>query len=108
MQAARAGSVLPDDSQPIQNFNNAGSEENAAKILTYEEAFKQIKEATGVSDTAEVVERSEDILKHKIFNCMSETHSFLQQILRAFNYVSLPVCLPCILQCTHYILFMLL
>lgn len=36
----------------------AGSEENAAKIHTYEEAFQQIKEATGVSDTAEVVERS--------------------------------------------------
>lgn len=61
LQAARAGSVLADDAQPIQNANHAGSEENAAKILTYEEAFKQIKEATGVSDTAEVVERSVDV-----------------------------------------------
>ena len=58
LQAARAGSILQDDSQPTQTANNAGSEENAAKILTYEEAFQQIKEATGVSDTAEVVERS--------------------------------------------------
>lgn len=57
-QAARAGSILADDSQPAQNLNSAGSEENAAKILTYEEAFQQIKDATGVSDTAEVVERS--------------------------------------------------
>ncbi|XP_067940120.1 outer dynein arm-docking complex subunit 3-like [Watersipora subatra] len=57
--AARAGSILQDDSQPAQTANNAGSEENAAKILTYEEAFQQIKEATGVSDITEVVERFE-------------------------------------------------
>lgn len=52
-------STLQDDSQPAQNTNNTGSEENAVKILGYEEAFLQIKEATGVSDTAEVVERFE-------------------------------------------------
>ena len=53
-QAARAVSTLQDDSQPAQNQGNAGSEENAAKIVTFEEAFQQIKEATGVSDTQEV------------------------------------------------------
>ena len=49
--------MLQDDSQPTQTANNAGSEENEKKILTYEEAFQQIKEATGVSDITEVVER---------------------------------------------------
>lgn len=60
LQAARAGSILQDETQPTQAANNAGSEENAQKILTYEEAFLYIKEATGVSDTAEVVERFEN------------------------------------------------
>jgi len=45
---------MADDTAPAQNAPNAGSEENAAKIQTYEEAFRHIKEATGVSDTAEV------------------------------------------------------
>jgi len=65
--AARAVSTLQDDSQPTQNQANAGSEENAAKIVTFEEAFQQIKEATGVSDTKEVVERFQnqgDTTKH--------------------------------------------
>ena len=33
--------------------------EQQARIVTYEEAFKKIKEATGVSDLKEVVERFE-------------------------------------------------
>lgn len=40
--------------------SGAQGEEQQQKITTYEEAFKEIKEATGVSDTMEVVQRFEN------------------------------------------------
>lgn len=49
LQAAR-GSITREELTPEQRQALMG-EEDQQKITTYEEAFKQIKEATGVSDT---------------------------------------------------------
>ncbi len=44
------GSISQDELSPAEKQALTGEEEQA-KITTYEEAFKRIKEATGVSDT---------------------------------------------------------
>ncbi|XP_064616243.1 outer dynein arm-docking complex subunit 3-like [Liolophura sinensis] len=56
---AQRGSLQQDDIAPGEKQMVTG-EDNQQKITTYEEAFKQIKEATGVSDTQEVVMRFEN------------------------------------------------
>lgn len=47
---AQRGSLQQDDIPPGEKQMVTG-EDNQQKITTYEEAFKRIKEATGVSDT---------------------------------------------------------
>ena len=49
LQAQRS-SIQQDDISPGDKQGSQG-EEQQQKITTYEEAFKQIKEATGVADT---------------------------------------------------------
>lgn len=56
---AQRSSIQQDDISP-QDKQSSQGEEQQQKITTYEEAFKQIKEATGVSDTMEVVQRFEN------------------------------------------------
>ncbi|KAK7466000.1 hypothetical protein BaRGS_00037437 [Batillaria attramentaria] len=56
---AQRGSIQQDELSPQEKAALTG-EDQQQKITTYEEAFKQIKEATGVSDTWEVVERFEN------------------------------------------------
>lgn len=56
---AQRSSIQQDDISP-QDKQGSQGEEQQQKITTYEEAFKQIKEATGVSDTMEVVQRFEN------------------------------------------------
>lgn len=58
-QAARSGSISQDELTPEQKQLLLGEDE-AQQIAEYEEAFKRIKEATGVSDTQEVVHRFEN------------------------------------------------
>ncbi|XP_046376199.1 outer dynein arm-docking complex subunit 3-like [Haliotis cracherodii] len=53
---AQRGSVQGDELAGTEKAALTG-EEHQQKITTYEEAFRRIKEATGVSDTMEVVER---------------------------------------------------
>ncbi|XP_048773506.1 outer dynein arm-docking complex subunit 3-like [Ostrea edulis] len=63
---AQRGSIQQDELSPQEKQALQG-EEQQQKITTYEEAFKRIKEATGVSDTMEVVRRfegQEDTTKH--------------------------------------------
>lgn len=55
---AQRGSIQQDELSPQEKQALQG-EEQQQKITTYEEAFKRIKEATGVSDTMEVVRRFE-------------------------------------------------
>lgn len=47
---AQRGSVQQDELSPAEKAALTG-EDQMQKITTYEEAFKRIKEATGVSDT---------------------------------------------------------
>lgn len=47
---AQRGSIQQDELSPQEKQALQG-EEQQQKITTYEEAFKRIKEATGVSDT---------------------------------------------------------
>jgi hypothetical protein len=47
---AQRGSITQDDLSPQEKAALSG-EEQQQKITTYEEAFRHIKEATGVSDT---------------------------------------------------------
>eukprot|EP00745_Piridium_sociabile_P021402 TRINITY_DN32914_c0_g1_i4.p1 TRINITY_DN32914_c0_g1~~TRINITY_DN32914_c0_g1_i4.p1 ORF type:complete len:437 (+),score=186.58 TRINITY_DN32914_c0_g1_i4:272-1582(+) len=56
---AQRGSISQDELSPQEKGALSG-EEQQQKITTYEEAFRQIKEATGVADTWEVVERFEN------------------------------------------------
>ncbi|XP_013412590.1 coiled-coil domain-containing protein 151 [Lingula anatina] len=56
---AQRGSLQQDELSPSEKAAILG-EDQQAKITTYEEAFKRIKEATGVSDTKEVVDRFEN------------------------------------------------
>ncbi|KAL3870343.1 hypothetical protein ACJMK2_038417 [Sinanodonta woodiana] len=56
---AQRNSIQQDELSPQEKQALLG-EEQQQKITTYEEAFKKIKEATGVSDTMEVVERFEN------------------------------------------------
>lgn len=56
---AQRGSIQQDELNPQEKATLSG-EEQQQKITTYEEAFRRIKEATGVSDTWEVVERFEN------------------------------------------------
>ncbi|XP_052790334.1 outer dynein arm-docking complex subunit 3-like [Mya arenaria] len=56
---AQRSSIQQDDLSPPEKQTLQG-EEQQQKITTYEEAFKEIKEATGVSDTMEVVHRFEN------------------------------------------------
>ncbi|XP_064649660.1 outer dynein arm-docking complex subunit 3-like isoform X2 [Lineus longissimus] len=56
---AQRGSMQQDELSPQEKAALSG-EEQAQKITTYEEAFRRIKEATGVSDTQEVVARFEN------------------------------------------------
>ncbi|XP_025111800.1 coiled-coil domain-containing protein 151-like [Pomacea canaliculata] len=56
---AQRGSIQHDDLTPQERAALTG-EEQQQKITTYEEAFRCIMEATGVSDTREVVERFEN------------------------------------------------
>jgi len=51
--------------------NNAQLEEEQTRITTFEEAFKKIKEATGVSDVNEVIQK---------FMTQEDTHNNLKQI----------------------------
>ncbi|XP_041369363.1 outer dynein arm-docking complex subunit 3-like [Gigantopelta aegis] len=53
------GSIQQDELSPQDKAALTG-EDQQQKITTYEEAFKRIKEATGVSDTMEVVSRFEN------------------------------------------------
>ncbi|XP_076455139.1 outer dynein arm-docking complex subunit 3-like [Babylonia areolata] len=55
---AQRGSISQDELSPQEKAAVSG-EEQQQKITTYEEAFRHIKEATGVADTWEVVERFE-------------------------------------------------
>ncbi|KAL5012564.1 hypothetical protein ScPMuIL_011115 [Solemya velum] len=55
---AQRGSIAPDEVSPLDKQMVQG-EEQQQRITGYEEAFRTIKEATGVSDTAEVVHRFE-------------------------------------------------
>ncbi|XP_061164227.1 outer dynein arm-docking complex subunit 3-like isoform X1 [Saccostrea echinata] len=55
---AQRGSIQQDELSPQEKQALQG-EEQQQKITTYEEAFRRIKEATGVSDTMEVVRRFE-------------------------------------------------
>ncbi|XP_033763026.1 coiled-coil domain-containing protein 151-like [Pecten maximus] len=55
---AQRGSIQADDINPQEKQALQG-EEQQQKISSYEEAFRHIKEATGVSDTMEVVHRFE-------------------------------------------------
>ncbi|KAL8618412.1 hypothetical protein ACOMHN_050180 [Nucella lapillus] len=56
---AQRGSISQDELSPQEKGAMTG-EEQQQKITTYEEAFRLIKEATGVADTWEVVERFEN------------------------------------------------
>ncbi|KAL4219631.1 hypothetical protein ACF0H5_022203 [Mactra antiquata] len=56
---AQRSSIQQDDIGG-QDKQTVQGEEQQQKITTYEEAFKEIKEATGVSDTMEVVNRFEN------------------------------------------------
>lgn len=56
---AQRGSIQQDELS-AQEKAALNGEDQQQKITTYEEAFKHIKEATGVSDTWEVVERFEN------------------------------------------------
>ncbi|CAH1786887.1 unnamed protein product [Owenia fusiformis] len=56
---AQRGSLTQDELTPAEKAALTG-EDQQQKISTYEEAFKRIKEATGVSDTKEVVKRFEN------------------------------------------------
>ncbi|KAK3092525.1 hypothetical protein FSP39_004008 [Pinctada imbricata] len=56
---AQRGSITQDDLSPQERQALQG-EEQQQKITSYEEAFRRIKEATGVSDTWEVVNRFEN------------------------------------------------
>lgn len=56
---AQRGSISQDELNPQEKTALTG-EEQQQKITTYEEAFRLIKEATGVADTWEVVERFEN------------------------------------------------
>lgn len=56
---AQRGSIQQDELTPGEKAALTG-EEQQQKITTYEEAFKKIKEATGVADTWEVVDRFEN------------------------------------------------
>lgn len=56
---AQRSSIQQDDISPGDKQGSQG-EEQQQKITTYEEAFKQIKEATGVADTWDVVYRFEN------------------------------------------------
>ncbi|XP_013080325.2 outer dynein arm-docking complex subunit 3-like [Biomphalaria glabrata] len=56
---AQRGSVQQDDLSPQEKAALNG-EDHQQKITTYEEAFKRIKECTGVADTMEVVHRFEN------------------------------------------------
>lgn len=53
-------SAIQQDDVGGQEKQGMQGEEQQQKITTYEEAFKEIKEATGVSDTMEVVHRFEN------------------------------------------------
>lgn len=55
---AQRSSIQQDEISPQEKQAQQG-EEQQQKITSYEEAFKEIKEATGVSDTMEVVHRFE-------------------------------------------------
>lgn len=60
---AQRGSISGDDGLGQDRgavAGGSGGEENQQKISSYEEAFKRIKEATGVSDLREVVLRFEN------------------------------------------------
>ncbi|XP_059149671.1 outer dynein arm-docking complex subunit 3-like isoform X3 [Physella acuta] len=63
---AQRGSIQQDELSPEQKAALTG-EDHQQKITTYEEAFRRIKECTGVSETTEVVvrfENQDDTTKH--------------------------------------------
>lgn len=72
LAAQGRGSITQDELTPEQRQQLTGEDEQQ-KITTYEEMFKQIKEATGVSDTQEVVERFEN---------QGETREHLEELKR--------------------------
>jgi chromosome segregation ATPase len=67
----RSGHAAEDDEDRAQGYVGRAQEErrleeNAEKVTTYEEAFRKIKEATGVTDVNEVIQKfltQEDTLK---------------------------------------------
>lgn len=63
---AQRGSIQQDELSPQEKQALQG-EEQQQKITTYEEAFKRIKEATGVSDTM-VINVYSKIIKHLLFS----------------------------------------
>ncbi|XP_018429137.1 PREDICTED: coiled-coil domain-containing protein 151-like, partial [Nanorana parkeri] len=63
--------VLPGEDTPVETQLVASGQEEEKMIRTYQEAFQKIKEATGVTDTQEVVKR---------FVAQGETHQHLEEL----------------------------
>lgn len=63
--------ALPGEDTPVETQLVASGQEEEKMIRTYQEAFQKIKEATGVTDTQEVVKR---------FVAQGETHQHLEEL----------------------------